>query len=224
MNMTDTLKDSYFAEVFPKGWDIEKIADCVSQPPESVTQPQPFWNPAFRPVACENLEEFGAYMGHEIAMQIRRTKEEGRKLILILPVGPMGMYKWAVYFLKEWNVDCKHVYRAGDKTALRAMLTELDETLVRLERFHDAYQAQWMQENKPHGFDVQDIRLGGLMQRVKTCRARLEDYCGGRLDRLEELEAAQLDFFDHGKRCAEPVATHWGQIATANIVYMTMLW
>ena len=22
----------------------------------------------------------------------------------------MGMYKWAVYFLKEWNVDCKHVY------------------------------------------------------------------------------------------------------------------
>ena len=72
------------------------------------------------------------------------------------------------------------------------MLTELDETLVRLERFHDAYQAQWMQENKPHGFDVQDIRLGGLMQRVKTCRARLEDYCAGRLDRLEELEAAQV--------------------------------
>ena len=22
----------------------------------------------------------------------------------------MGMYKWAVYFLKQWNVDCKHVY------------------------------------------------------------------------------------------------------------------
>ena len=40
MNMTDTLKGSYFAEVFPKGWDIEKIADCVSQPPESVTHPQ----------------------------------------------------------------------------------------------------------------------------------------------------------------------------------------
>ena len=22
----------------------------------------------------------------------------------------MGMYRWAVYFLKEWNVDCTHVY------------------------------------------------------------------------------------------------------------------
>ncbi|HOL66867.1 MAG TPA: glucosamine-6-phosphate isomerase, partial [bacterium] len=31
-------------------------------------------------------------------------------LILILPVGPMGMYQWAVYFLREWRVDCRHVY------------------------------------------------------------------------------------------------------------------
>jgi glucosamine-6-phosphate deaminase len=49
-------------------------------------------------------------MGHEIAMQIRSAKEAGNPLILILPVGPMGMYKWAVYFLKQWNVDCRHVH------------------------------------------------------------------------------------------------------------------
>lgn len=46
----------------------------------------------------------------------------------------------------ELGVRIHEAYRTGDKTALRAMLTELDETLVRLERFHDAYQAQWMQE------------------------------------------------------------------------------
>lgn len=108
--MVDTLKGSYFSEVLPEGWDISKIYDCVSNDPSSVGERQSFWNDGFRPVECTNLEEFGAYMGHEIAMQIRLTKEEGRKLILILPVGPMGMYKWAVYFLKEWNVDCKHVY------------------------------------------------------------------------------------------------------------------
>ena len=22
----------------------------------------------------------------------------------------MGMYRWAVYFLKEWNVSCDHVF------------------------------------------------------------------------------------------------------------------
>lgn len=110
MDMLATLEGSNFQTILPKGWDIAKIRDCVSNPPETVCDRQSFWNDGFRPVKCTNLEEFGAYMGHEIAMQIRMTKEEGRKLILILPVGPMGMYKWAVYFLKEWNVDCKHVY------------------------------------------------------------------------------------------------------------------
>ena len=110
MNMLDTFKGSYFSEIVPKGWDINKIHECVSNDPATVCDPQPFWNKDFAPVKCTNLEEFGAYMGHEIAMQIKLTKEEGRKLIMILPVGPMGMYKWAVYFLKEWNVDCKHVY------------------------------------------------------------------------------------------------------------------
>ena len=110
MNMLDTLKGSYFSEILPEGWDMEKIMACVSNDPASVCDRQPFWNDGFTPVKCTNLEEFGVYMGHEIAMQIRLTKEEGRKLILILPVGPMGMYKWAVYFLSQWNVDCKHVY------------------------------------------------------------------------------------------------------------------
>jgi glucosamine-6-phosphate deaminase len=49
-------------------------------------------------------------MGHEIALEIKKCREEGRKLAMILPVGPMGMYRWAVYFLKEWGVDCRHVY------------------------------------------------------------------------------------------------------------------
>lgn len=110
MNMIDTLKGSYFSEILPEGWDIAKIQECVSNDPATVLDRQSFWNDGFQPVPCSNLEEFGAYMGFEIAMQIKTTKEEGRKLILILPVGPMGMYKWAVYFLKAWGTDCKHVY------------------------------------------------------------------------------------------------------------------
>jgi glucosamine-6-phosphate deaminase len=110
MDMLSTLGGSYFEEVFPKGWDIRRIKSCVPNPPESFGQAQSFWNQAFRPVQCENLEEFGAFMGHEMAMQIKLTRDEGRELIMILPVGPMGMYKWAVYFLKEWNVGCGHVH------------------------------------------------------------------------------------------------------------------
>ena len=30
--------------------------------------------------------------------------------MLIFSVGPMGMYRWAVEFLKRWNVDCRHLH------------------------------------------------------------------------------------------------------------------
>ncbi len=110
MNMLDTIKGSLLESFYPAGWDLKRIDECCSQPPESVTERQSFWNPDFTPVPCETIGDFNTYMGHEIAMEIRRTKEEGRKLALILPVGPMGMYRWAVYFLKEWGIDAKHVY------------------------------------------------------------------------------------------------------------------
>ena len=110
MDMVSTLKGSYFEEIFPKGWDIERISACVSNPPERFDEAQPFWNEAFRPVLCDSPEEFGAYMGHEMAVEIKKARDEDRELIMILPVGPMGMYKWAVYFLTEWNVSCAHVH------------------------------------------------------------------------------------------------------------------
>jgi glucosamine-6-phosphate deaminase len=42
-------------------------------------------------------------------MDIRRAKEAKHELALVLPVGPMGMYRWAVYFLTSWGVSCEHV-------------------------------------------------------------------------------------------------------------------
>ena len=48
-------------------------------------------------------------MGHEIALKIKRAKDESRKISFILPAGPMDMYKWATYFLNAWGVKCDHV-------------------------------------------------------------------------------------------------------------------
>jgi len=110
MDLLDTIKGSLLEGFFPAGWDMKKIDECCSHSPEDVTKRQAFWNDDFTPVACDNIYDFNVLMGHEIAMEIKKTKEEGRKLAMILPVGPMGMYRWAVYFLKEWNIDCSHVY------------------------------------------------------------------------------------------------------------------
>lgn len=110
MNFMDTVKGSMLEGFYPAGWDFQKIDACCSNDPKTVADPQPFWNKDFKPVECDNIYAFDMMMGHEIANEIRKARQAGRKLILIFPVGPMGMYKWAVYFLKEWNVPCDHVY------------------------------------------------------------------------------------------------------------------
>ena len=106
MDFLSTVKGSMLETFFPKGWDLEKIDKCC----EKGVAREDFWNKDFNPVECDNLYEFDTLMGHEIAMQIKTSREKGEKLAMILHVGPMGMYKWAVYFLNEWNVKCDHVY------------------------------------------------------------------------------------------------------------------
>ncbi|MCM8814914.1 MAG: glucosamine-6-phosphate isomerase [Candidatus Omnitrophica bacterium] len=110
MDLMKTLKGSLLEDFFPKGWDLKKIDRCCSIAPEKILERQKWWHTEFEPVPCESLEEFNTMMGHEIASEIANAASKGKKLILILPVGPMGMYKWAVYFLKEWNISCEHVY------------------------------------------------------------------------------------------------------------------
>lgn len=110
MNLLSTIKGSLLEGFFPSGWDLKKIDKCCSNPPEKILERQKWWNRNFEPVPCNTLEEFNIKMGHEIAAEIAESYKKGQKLILILPVGPMGMYKWVIYFLKEWNIPCRHVY------------------------------------------------------------------------------------------------------------------
>ena len=53
---------------------------------------------------------------------------------------------------------------------------------------------QWMIDNKPYGFDVQDIRLAGVRARVESCRKRILDYLDGKVERIEELECEILPY------------------------------
>jgi glucosamine-6-phosphate deaminase len=110
MNLLTTFAGSMMEGFLPRGWDLARIDACCSHPPSTVADRQPWWNPAFEPIACDSLTDFDVMLGHEIALTIRHAREAGRQAALILPVGPMGMYRWAVYFLKEWKIGCDHVH------------------------------------------------------------------------------------------------------------------
>lgn len=106
MDFLSTVKGSLLEGFYPEGWDFAKIDACC----DKGSARESFWNPDFNPIPCRDIYEFDTLMGHEIAMKIKEARDKGEKLAMILPVGPMGMYRWAVYFLTEWKVNCSHVY------------------------------------------------------------------------------------------------------------------
>ena len=57
-----------------------------------------------------------------------------------------------------------------------------------MDRFHTL----WYTENKPHGFEVQEARLGGLLYRLGACKKRLLSYLDGKENTLPELEEELL--------------------------------
>ncbi len=110
MNLQTTLAGSLMEGFLPRGWDLARLDACCAHPPEAIHERRPWWHHDFEPIACASLTDFDVMLGHEIAQSIRRTRDDGRPLALILPVGPMGMYRWATYFLREWGVSCEHVH------------------------------------------------------------------------------------------------------------------
>jgi glucosamine-6-phosphate deaminase len=110
MDLLSTLPGSLMEGFFPKGWDLAKIDKCVGDDPAKITERQKFWHRGFEPIPCASVADFDMMLGHEIALTIKQARDKNEEAILILPVGPMGMYRWAVYFLTEWNVSCSHVY------------------------------------------------------------------------------------------------------------------
>lgn len=100
----------------------------------------------------------------------------------------------------ELGLNTRKAYEAGDKAELERLAKEVyPEVEKRLKVFHAAFEKQWFKNNKPCGFDVQDLRIGGIIQRTISCRKRLLDYVSGKTDSIPELEEKLLPYFEKGK-------------------------
>lgn len=89
----------------------------------------------------------------------------------------------------ELGVKTRNLYKSMDKNALKALASgEYTELEKRIAHLHKCFERQWYIDNKPSGFEVHDARLGGLLQRVRSCKKRLLDYASGKLEKIDELE------------------------------------
>ena len=124
------------------------------------------------------------------------------------------MYRSLAAFLQikyNFGLRLRTAYQSNDRDALAICLADCDKLLRRLDRLWEDFRAQWMRENKPHGFDVQDIRLGALRQRIVACRKILRDFLEGKQTSIPELEEEILPYKGHNPRV-------WSAIATVNVL------
>jgi glucosamine-6-phosphate deaminase len=110
MNLITTYRGSLMEGFLPAGWDLQVLDRLGELSGPDLLSRRSWWHPQFEPVPCTGYADFDTYLGHEIAREISQTRQAGRPLALILPVGPMGMYRWTVWFLRQWGVPCDHVH------------------------------------------------------------------------------------------------------------------
>ncbi|MFC4100671.1 beta-N-acetylhexosaminidase [Paenibacillus xanthanilyticus] len=93
----------------------------------------------------------------------------------------------------EIGIALKRAYDADDKSELARIAHDVLPAISQdVQALRQAHRTQWMRIYKPFGWEVIDIRYGGVVTRLDTAAYRLIEYAEGRLDRIEELEQDRL--------------------------------
>ena len=94
------------------------------------------------------------------------------------------------------GVELTNAYLAKDYKRLETLCLEIiPECIVRLDCFYESLKRQWIRENHSVGFEVLDVRIGGVRERLRKVADRVKDFLSGKAARIEELEQERLPHF-----------------------------
>ncbi len=166
------------------------------------------YNDCFLGIADKDLENEGELPFAHWAEKIEKAGESMGELSYIFTTLSSLASVLAVKY--DLGLRTRKAYQEKDKTALLTIVDSYEETLKRLRIFYENFKDLWFRENKPHGFEVQDIRLGGLMQRIEHCKQRLIEYIEGKISNIPELEEEIFTYGNKLYHCA------WSNVVTTS--------
>ena len=86
-------------------------------------------------------------------------------------------------------------YEKKDRQSLAALAEkEIPLAMEKIRVYRDRREALWNRESRIFGFEVLDIRIGGLLARLESAKKRVESWLNGEVDSLPELEEPRLLF------------------------------
>lgn len=90
-------------------------------------------------------------------------------------------------------------YKSNDREEMSRTLCCFKDLKRKEKIFYNAFYKQWHTENKSIGFEIQNIRFGGVARSLEYAEKRLRLWCDGKISKIEELEQTRLPFNPNSK-------------------------
>ncbi|HOJ47984.1 MAG TPA: beta-N-acetylhexosaminidase [Bacillota bacterium] len=93
-----------------------------------------------------------------------------------------------------WHKRSSECVRAKDYEQAKKVADEVADVISALRELKSIWYRLWNATNKPYGFEIIDIRLGGLISRFETAQMRLYQFANKEVDDIPELSTEKLLF------------------------------
>lgn len=107
-----------------------------------------------------------------------------------------GFYSQVAHVLElksEVGIALTDAYGAGDRVKMAEIAgVTLPEVAARVRKLRELHRELWFDCYKTMGWDIFDLRYGGLLTRIDTAVFQIRQYLDGTAARLDELEEVRL--------------------------------
>lgn len=92
----------------------------------------------------------------------------------------------------RWHETAGNVVRSGDRDAAAALAEDIPATVEAIHALRVLWRKLWESTNKPHGFEIIEVRLGGVAARMQTAGEKMRAFAEGKVDTIPELAEEAL--------------------------------
>jgi hypothetical protein len=119
-------------------------------------------------------------------------ESETERELLILA----AYYSRIISLKVKLNRNAINAYKSGSPHILRSVLDEVPNLIDHVVDFQKKYRTLWLEERKPFGLEVIELRLGGLRTRLESFQSTISDYIEGITKEIPEFELENPEGFE----------------------------
>ena len=118
----------------------------------------------------------------------------------------------------DLGARARKAYADKDRESMKQISADTERAIELNEVFHRKFKTLWMKENKAFGFEVQELRIGGLALRLRSAKETFTAYANGEIDSIEEFDVEQLDYMRSGTKGKMPRLNVWSTVASPSVI------